>query len=154
MGVAFPSTCILVRFQTMRFVSLIMLPIWGVLALLGHSGTHALADWLGVCCHLETVSAELESGEIESGQTHRGCVHCARSRGAAAEPLDSQPAPSSSHDAENCRLCDWFLCWNAQAPSACQSPLVDSWVPVKPVPEVVSVDSRSIPAASRSPPLA
>ena len=138
----------------MRFVSLIMLPIWGVLALLGHSGTHALADWLGVCCHTETVSSELESGESESGRGHAGCVHCARSRHAAAKSQDSQPAPSSSHDAENCRLCDWFLCWNAQAPSACQSIPVDFCVPVNPIPDVLSADSRSIAAVSRGPPRA
>jgi hypothetical protein len=71
----------------MRFVSLIMLPIWGVLALLGHSGTHALADWLGVCCHTETVSAELESGESESGRGHKGCVHCAQISSCCSEDL-------------------------------------------------------------------
>ncbi len=129
----------------MRLVTLIMLPIWGVLALLGPVGVHALADGLGICCHVQTSE---NSGTV-AGSDHSDCDHCKRARSAKG---DQQAPVSPGHDSSNCRLCDWFLCWNAQSPD---DVLVLSLAPAvmrDVLGDLVVVESRLITPISRGPP--
>lgn len=136
----------------MRLVSLIMLPVWGVLALLGHSGTHALADWLGVCCHVETGISEVDSrGSADEGHF---CTHCARMHGAAAGAKDQQPADPPVHDSKNCRLCEWLLSWQPQVPPATPTLPEQAWELLQRVVEVRQVQFQAVPAVSRGPPVA
>jgi len=136
----------------MRLVSLIMLPIWGVLALLGHSGTHALVDWLGVCCHVETGVSDAESLDVaDAGQF---CAHCARTHGAATGAKDQQPADPPAHDSKNCRLCEWLLSCQPQVPPATPTLPEQSWELLQRVVDVRQVQFQAVPAVSRGPPVA
>ena len=132
----------------MRHVSLLMLSVWGVLALLGHSGTHALADWLGVCCHVDTGAAE--PGRPDS-QHH--CRHCSHAADAAAPQVPDSAVPGS-HDSENCRLCEWFFGWHAQVPTICQLLPAECLVWVQEFAGAGRTEIESVPAVSRGPPLA
>lgn len=139
----------------MRVVSLIMLPIWSVLALLGHSGTHALADWLGVCCHVETGVSDVEPGEQPGGR--HVCQHCTRTYGPHdSDPVskDQQPVQSPAHDSKNCRLCEWLLGWQPQVPPSSPALRAESWELLQRIIEVQRVSCQSIPAVSRGPPVA
>ena len=134
-----------VTVHSMRIVTFIMLPVWGVLALLGPTGLHALADSLGMCCHVQT---SVDS-ETAAGSDHSDCDHCARARSAKGD----QNAPASpGHDSSNCRLCDWFLCWNAQSPGD----VVVLSLPPAVMRDVVGdpgvVETRLITPVSRGPP--
>jgi hypothetical protein len=136
----------------MRLVSLIMLPVWGVLALLGHSGTHVLADWLGVCCHVETGVADVDSRD--SADEEHFCTHCARMHGAAAQPKDGPPAAPPAHDSKNCRLCEWLLSWQPQVPPSTPTLPEQSWELLQRVVDVRQVQCQAVPAVSRGPPVA
>ncbi|GDX92854.1 hypothetical protein LBMAG46_28620 [Planctomycetia bacterium] len=145
----------------------LLLIYWCALALLGHAGTHALADYLGVCVHVDTQDARttqaavtgLAGARVASG--HAGCQHCLRHQrkplaaGAAGDCAGGSPDRSGSHsghDAANCRLCDWFLKFTPQGLSVqpCLLP-----VPTVAFSDIVSVNpvSAAAPSArSRGPP--
>jgi len=93
----------------LRFISTILLAVWGMLSLLGHAGVHALADKCGVCCHADA-----------AGDAHAKCCtpktgparHNARSCCASHTPEDTSSSEQKSnptHDASRCLICDWFL---------------------------------------------
>jgi hypothetical protein len=129
----------------MRFVTFIMLPVWCALALLGQSGLHALADQLGMCCHVGTS----DSAGTDAKDDHSDCVFCLRAR--ASENAGESPGPAK-HDASNCRLCDWFLCWNVQSPAGV-SVLQFSLLSFQDVCiELTAASGRPITAVSRGPP--
>jgi len=143
----------------------LLLIYWSALALLGHAGTHAIADYLGVCVHVDTQDASSgqsrQAGE-RAASGHSGCQHCLRQQrkllsaaGAAVDCTERQSEPSGSHsghNAANCRLCDWFLKFTPQGLS--EQPCVLP-VPTVVFSDVVSVNPVSAavpPARSRGPP--
>ncbi|MFO0977560.1 MAG: hypothetical protein U0996_14260 [Planctomycetaceae bacterium] len=90
--------------RTFRFLLLI---VWSAVALLGHSGIHALAEASGVCC-------SAEQAEIGSTQGHTQHRHSHEHSSCHHEHSHESTAPEHgkghhSHDSANCRLCDWFL---------------------------------------------
>ena len=135
----------------MKAVRLLLLNVWVVLALLGHSGTHALADWLGVCCHVVPAVTKPGVG------SHVGCAcHAHRtSSPAGSESCPKVPADHRSgdtHDPENCRLCDWFLKFQPQAVSLVSVSFlyavdwVPAWVDAEVAPQqICSPSSRGPP---------
>lgn len=145
----------------------LLLIYWCALALLGHAGTHAVADYLGVCVHVDTQDAKTTQAAV-AGQAgaraasgHAGCQHCQRHQGkslaagaagACAGGRSDQSGSHSGHDAANCRLCDWFLKFTPQGLSVqpCLLP-----VPTVVFSDIVSVNpvSAAVPSArSRGPP--
>ncbi|MFN9238249.1 MAG: hypothetical protein ACK6D4_26790 [Planctomyces sp.] len=153
----------------------LLLIYWCALALLGHAGTHAVADYLGVCVHVDTQDAKTTQAAV-AGQAgaraasghaaghaagHAGCQHCLRHQGkslaagaagACAGGRSDQSGSQSGHDAANCRLCDWFLKFTPQGLSVqpCLLP-----VPTVVFSDIVSVNpvSAAVPSArSRGPP--
>lgn len=153
----------------------LLLIYWSALALLGHAGTHAVADYLGVCVHVDTQDAKTTQAavtgkagaRVASGHAaghaagHAGCQHCLRHQGkslaagaagACAGGRSDQSGSHSGHDAANCRLCDWFLKFTPQGLSVqpCLLP-----VPTVVFSDIVSVNpvSAAVPSArSRGPP--
>lgn len=149
----------------------LLLIYWSALALLGHAGTHALADYLGVCVHVDTQDAKTTQAAV-AGQAgaraasghaagHAGCQHCQRHQrkplgagaaGDCTEGRSDQSGSHSGHDAANCRLCDWFLKFTPQGLSfqPCLLP-----VPTVVFSDIVLVNpvSAAAPSAkSRGPP--
>lgn len=138
-----------------------LLIYWSVLALLGHAGTHALADCLGVCCHVQT-QAGRDAHLSGKSAGHADCQHClqhrrsqseAAEKAAGSEDCGGESDGHSRHDAANCRLCDWFLKFTPQGLSA--EPCVQ---PLPTVTFVVSVSVSAVSAAvpptrSRGPPI-
>lgn len=135
----------------MTSVRFLLLFVWSVLALLGHSGTHALADWLGICCHVTPTATAVgaDAGvrcacQRHATQRHSTDAHC---------PIPkSEQEPEDTHDPSNCRLCDWFLKFQPEPCSAATVSLLHTvdWVPVFRVPE--AIPARVCEAASRGPP--
>jgi len=134
---------------------------WGVLALLGDPGTHALADCLGVCCHVQTLAGR---GADLSGKPagHAVCQHCLQHHGSLSGAAEKAAGSGncggesdghSQHDLANCRLCDWFLKFTPQGLSAepCvqQLPTETFVVSVS----VIIVSAAVPPARSRGPPI-
>lgn len=100
------------RFQKtfMRILRSLLLSVWCAVALLGHSGIHALGEFSGVCCSVEhPAHQDCSSDEHRHEHAHRSpaCHHHGHSHNNATDPADEPDQPS--HDSENCRLCDWFL---------------------------------------------
>ena len=146
----------------------LLLIYWAVLALLGHAGTHALADYLGVCVHVDTQDPEsaradaVGGDKLQGGTSHTGCQHCLRHQRKqwpaadvadnCAEERSDHSGSHSGHDAANCRLCDWFIKFTPQGLSVqpCLLP-----VPTELFSDTVLVNpiSVAVPSArSRGPP--
>lgn len=94
-----------------------LLIYWSVLAFLGHAGTHALADYFGICCHVDAETAFVSTESAAGIQTgHEGCSHCQRRQAVCGSPVgggssdgSDQGGPAGgTHDSANCHLCDWF----------------------------------------------
>lgn len=92
----------------MRILRSLLLMVWCGLAMLGHSGIHALAEFSGGCCTLdESYSGIHRHGDGNAhSHAHANCQHHGHSHSKDSD--DSSNCPSS-HDSQNCRLCDWFL---------------------------------------------
>jgi hypothetical protein len=135
----------------MTSVRFLLLFVWSVLALLGHSGTHALADWMGICCHVTPTATAVGADAGVRCACHRHATPH-RSSASHGSDADSKQNSSDTHDPSNCRLCDWFLKFQPEcfSPAAVSLVRCIDWVPVFRVPE--AIPARVCDASSRGPP--
>lgn len=145
-----------------------LLIYWSVLALLGHAGTHALADYLGVCVHVETQDAATVPSGVVAGKVgrsvsgHAGCQHCLRQQrklsaaagvsGDCGQGTNDHSGSHSGHDSANCRLCDWFLKFTPQGLSEQPCLLPEPTVVFSDIVSVDLISAAAPPARSRGPP--
>jgi hypothetical protein len=96
----------------LRFISVILLAVWGMLSLLGHAGVHALADKCGVCCHTEAMGdAHAKCCTPKKGPTQNVLHTCCASHKTSdtSEDTSSEKKSNPTHDSSRCLICDWFL---------------------------------------------
>jgi len=157
--------------EHVKFISLLLIANYGLLAVLGHAGLHALSGAYGSCCHHH------EASSAAAGHDHGGCCHTAdggsgerecpfeahrRKQSSSEEsvrltdagcPVEAGDGPQK-HDSRHCRICEWHV----KASAACfelagltVSPAV---TPRDDIPETIASSAFSLSACSRGPPLA
>jgi hypothetical protein len=146
----------------LKITSTILLFLWGLIAVLGPAGLHALAESCGVCCVKDSVRCNPCSRSHQKNvdqRSHDCCSssshgHKTASHSSEAERHHGKESAPCSHDAGNCLICDWYMQCQSTSLTFVQvinEAAFEYQVPVACSHRVVCI---ALPASSRGPPLA
>jgi hypothetical protein len=154
-----------------KFISLLLIANYGLLAVLGHAGLHVLSGAYGACCHHQGASS------TGSGHDHGDCCHPANGGSGGREcpfethrrkqsssrdfvrwtdaggPVEASDGPQK-HDSRHCRICEWHLKASAACFERAGLTVSRAVTPRDDSPETGASSAFSLSACSRGPPLA